>query len=79
VFANRTDRWWLQGVMVGSVTVLVVTGLLVVVFLDHPFQRDGAYIGPGEMETSIRLMDEAFTGDTAMERPCDERGAPIVG
>jgi hypothetical protein len=77
VYANRADRWWVQGLMIGSVTLLVVAGLLVVVFLDHPFQRDGAYVAPDEMQTSIRLMDERSTDALAVERPCDEEGTPV--
>jgi hypothetical protein len=77
LYADRRDRWWVQATMIGSVTVLVAAGLLVVVYLDRPFQRDGAYVGPGEMETSIRLMDEEL-GDLAIALPCDEAGRPIA-
>ena len=77
MFANGTDRWWVQGLMVGSVTLLVVAGLLVVVFLEHPFQRDGAYVSPGEMQTSIRLLEERSTDALAIDYPCDEEGRPL--
>jgi hypothetical protein len=78
LYADRRDRWWVQATMIGSVTTLVVAGLLVVVFLDRPFQRDGAYVGPGEMETSIRLMNEEFDGALATVLPCDEAGRHIA-
>ena len=64
--------------MSGSVAMVVVAGLLVVVFLDRPFQQDGAYISPHEMRTSIRLMGEDFAGDLAIEAPCDEQGRPVT-
>ena len=75
LYADRRDKWWVQAAMSGSVAMVVVAGLLVVVFLDRPFQQDGAYISPHEMRTSIRLMDEDFAGDLAIDAPCDEAGA----
>jgi hypothetical protein len=76
LFADRRERWWVQAAMTGSVSMLVVAGLLVVVFLDRPFQQDGAYVSPHEMGTSIRLMDEEFRGDLAILAPCDDEGRP---
>jgi hypothetical protein len=78
LFADRRDRWWVQAMMTGSVTMLVVAGLLVVVFLDRPFQQDGAYIGPNELRTSIRLMSEGPAGDILIDAPCDEAGRPLT-
>ena len=48
-----------------------------VVFLEHPFQRDGAYVSPGEMQTSIRLLEERSTDALAIDYPCDEEGRPL--
>jgi hypothetical protein len=78
LYADKRERWWVQATMIGSVTSLVVAGLLVVVFLDRPFQRDGAFVGPGEMETSIRLMNEELDGDLTIVLPCDEAGRPTA-
>jgi hypothetical protein len=78
LYADRRDRWWVQAMMSGTVAMVVVAGLLVVVFLDRPFQHDGAYISPHEMQTSIRLMGEDFAGDLAIEAPCDEQGRPLT-
>ena len=38
VFADRRERWT-QAVMVGSITALIVAGLLVVSFLDRPYLK----------------------------------------
>jgi hypothetical protein len=74
VFADRRERWWTQAVMVGSITALIVSGLLVISFLDSPYQEDGAYIAPTEMEASVRLMqDEAGAGS---QLPCNADGRP---
>jgi hypothetical protein len=75
VFADRRERWWTQAVMVGSITALIVSGLLVISFLDSPYQQDGAYIAPTEMETSARLIQDAVAAAGA-QLPCDAEGRP---
>ena len=49
-----------------------------VVFIDRPSQQDGACISPNELRTSIRLMDEEFTGDADIAAPCDEQARPLA-
>ena len=61
--------------MVGSITALIVSGLLVINFLDRPYQEDGAYIAPTEMETSARLIQDEVAGAGA-QLPCDAEGRP---
>jgi len=73
VFADRRERWWTQAVMVGSITALIVSGLLVISFLDSPYQEDGAYIAPTEMETSARMIENEVAG-TGIQLPCDAEG-----
>jgi hypothetical protein len=75
VFADRRERWWTQAVMVGSITALIVSGMLVINFLDHPYEVDGAYIAPHEMETSARLIVDEVAGAGA-QLPCDAEGRP---
>jgi hypothetical protein len=75
VFADRRERWWTQAVMVGSITALIVSGLLVINFLDRPYEVDGAYIAPTEMETSARLIQDEVAGAGA-QLPCDAEGRP---
>jgi hypothetical protein len=77
VFADPRERWWVQAFMIGSVTLLVVAGLLVVVFLDRPYEQDGAYVAPSEMQTTIRLMEREFASDPAFKPPCDDQGRPV--
>lgn len=77
VFANPRDQWWVQALMIGSVNLIVVAGLLVVVILDRPFQRDGAYVAPSEMQTTIRLIEREFGGDPTFQPPCDDQGRPL--
>ena len=74
VFADRRERWWTQAVMVGSISALIVSGLLVINFLDRPYLEDGAYIAPSEMATSARLMQDLAGPDAQL--PCDAEGNP---
>jgi hypothetical protein len=77
LFADPRERSWVQAIMIGSVTLLVVAGLLVVVFLDRPYEQDGAYVAPSEMQTTIRLMEREFAGDPTFKPPCDDQGRPV--
>lgn len=74
LFADRRERWWSQGTMIGSITTLVVSSLLVVNFLDHPFTEDGAYVPPDEMDTTLQLIEDEVSGDPSVTFPCDEQG-----
>lgn len=76
VFADQRERWWTQALMVGSITALIVAGLLVVSFLDRPYMEDGAYIAPNEMATTLRLIEAGVEADQAGLLPCDEQGRP---
>ena len=76
VFADRRERWWTQAVMVGSITALIVSGLLVINFLDRPYLEDGAYIAPSEMATSARLMQDARRPRRPASMRC--RGKPVL-
>ena len=76
IFADRRERWWVQGAMMGTIAGLVVTSLLVIDFLDHPFVEDGAYIPPDEMTTTLRLFEESIANGPPVTFPCDEQGRP---
>jgi multisubunit Na+/H+ antiporter MnhB subunit len=76
VFADRRERWWIQGAMMGSIAGMVVSTLLVIHFLDNPFTPGGTYIAPTEMQTTLRLFDRqlALAQDTSVSFPCNARG-----
>jgi hypothetical protein len=76
VFADRRERWWTQSAMVGSITALIVSGMLVIGFLDRPYQEDGAYIAPTEMATTARLIEDQVA-QAGGQLPCDAEGRPI--
>jgi multisubunit Na+/H+ antiporter MnhB subunit len=76
VFADRRERWWVQGSMMFTLTGLVVASLLVIHFLDSPFARDGTYIAPSEMRTTLQQFEHQVGGDPSVTIPCDDRGYP---
>jgi hypothetical protein len=76
VFADRRERWWTQAIMVGSITALIVSGMLVISFLDRPYLEDGAYIAPTEMERSAQQIEDEVAG-AGVQLPCDAAGQPL--
>jgi hypothetical protein len=73
VQADAGERPWVQGITIGSVTALVIAGLLVVAFLESPYGDHAGGVRPTEMERTLALM-EAEPGRAPL--PCDERGLP---
>ena len=55
---------------IGFVTTLVTAGLLVVVFLDHPYADQSGSVEPTEMRRTLELIDDGSAV------PCDEQGIP---
>jgi hypothetical protein len=77
LLADRRERTWVQGAMIGTITALVVSSLLVVSFLDRPFNQDGAYIPPDEMSTTLRLIEDEISAGPSLTVPCDGQGHPV--
>jgi hypothetical protein len=59
-----------QAALIGSVAILVVSGFLLVLFLDHPYGNAAVGIKPTEMKRSLTILDESYPART----PCDARG-----
>jgi hypothetical protein len=70
-FADRREHFIVQGFLIGAVTTLVVSGLLLVWFLDHPYQNQTGSIKPEEMQRLLPII-EAEHGDAPL--PCDQHG-----
>jgi ABC-type multidrug transport system fused ATPase/permease subunit len=70
-FADRREHFIVQGFLIGAVTTLVVSGLLLVWFLDHPYENQTGSIKPDEMQRLLPII-EAEHGDAPL--PCDEHG-----
>ncbi len=77
-FADRGERWFVQALMMATVTAMVVTGLLLVRFLDRPYQRSGG-IKPRAMRTTLAIMErESERLGPQGSIPCDESGTRVA-
>ena len=59
-----------QGALIGCVATFVASGLLLVVFLDHPYSNTAGRIEPTEMKRTMTILEESYPART----PCDARG-----
>jgi hypothetical protein len=62
-FADRRERRVAQILMIGSVTTLVVSSLLLVKILDNPYGTHAGSIQPDAMRNSLALMQGELAGD----------------
>lgn len=76
-FADSSERAWIQGMFMGGVVSVVVTMLLLLGFLDDPFQDSVGGLQPVAMERSVRIIDQALEAiGTPVTIPCDAAGVP---
>ena len=76
-FADSSEGATTQAVLMGSVATVVVAMLLLIQFLDSPFQEGVGGVRPVAMERTLRIIDEALQAiDERVELPCDARGNP---
>jgi hypothetical protein len=73
-FADRREPLFVQAALVGSVAALVISGLLLIWFLDHPYQDETGSIKPTEMERQLPIVQKEQRGARI---PCDLAGAPL--
>ncbi|MEZ4553340.1 MAG: hypothetical protein AB7L91_12615 [Dehalococcoidia bacterium] len=75
LFADRGERAIAQAAMIGIVTALTVTSLLLVDFLDHPYRNKTGSIRPTSMELALDTMERERHADIVI---CDDRGTPTT-
>jgi hypothetical protein len=74
-YADPTEPALVQALMMGAVTTMVVAGILVVRFLDRPFNDATGSIKPTAMTMTLKGMEDATRGSrTSAATLCDERG-----
>ena len=79
-FADRRERRLSQAGMICAVATMVVVSLLMVQFLDHPFDEQSGSIRPTAMAESLATMDAEDAVVTPGVRPrCDPRGGALPG
>ena len=74
-FADSGEGAVTQGMLMGSVTVVITLLLLVLVFLDHPHGDGAGRIHPTAMERTLHLIDvQTQAIDVTVDPPCDGDG-----
>jgi hypothetical protein len=77
LFADRRERFLPQAVMVGSTTVILVGGLILVWFLSHPYRDELGSIRPSAMERTLdELENDPGSRCRARTPPVTARGRP---
>jgi amino acid transporter len=77
-FADSGERAVVQSLLMGSVVAVIVTLLLLLYALDHPYQPGVGGLDPVAMERSLRLVDEALGAiEVEVALPCGADGAPV--
>jgi hypothetical protein len=76
-YADPAESALVQGMMIGAVTTMVVAGMLVVWFLDRPYENASGSIKPAAMTMTLQRMEaESGASRIGAARLCDERGQP---
>jgi Protein of unknown function (DUF4239) len=73
-FADRRERFIVQGSLIAAIAALVVSGLLLVWFLDHPYENRSGSIKPDEMERQLVVVESEHR---SVPPPCDQDGHPV--
>ncbi len=75
MFADPREHFAVQAMMTGAVTAIVVSGLLIVGFLDTPYDDRSGSIRPTEMERTLKLIEQTRAPSlAALQIPCDVMG-----
>ena len=76
-FADSGEGAVTQAVLMGSVAAVITAMLLLIQFLDSPFQKGVGGVRPVAMERTLRIVDEALRAvDGRVQLPCDAQGNP---
>jgi hypothetical protein len=71
--ADPRERWLVQCTMIAGVAAVVAAGLLLVYFLDHPYEDRTGSIQPTEMRSALAMIQAAEPG---LRPACDQSGEP---
>src|SRR5262249_50371338 len=80
LFADPAERFFSQAVMVGSVTVVILGGLILIWFPSHPFRDQMGSITPSSMERTLNELqtDPTFRRESSLSLHCDAAGRPAA-
>ncbi len=64
----------MQATLIGGVTIVITSTLLLINVLDNPFRPGPGGLKPAAMERSLEIMDEILPLIGGVDPPCDELG-----
>jgi hypothetical protein len=74
-FADSAERAVVQAMLMGSVTAVIVAMLLLLVFLDNPYNQGVGGLRPVAMERALVIIDQELRSlHLDIQPPCDARG-----
>jgi hypothetical protein len=74
-FADSGEPATVQAVQIGSVTMVIVTMLMLIRFLDHPFQSGSGGLRPTAMTRTLVTLEGELQGvGERIPPPCDQAG-----
>jgi amino acid transporter len=74
-FADRSEGAVTQGVLMGSVTIVIALLLFLLIFFDHPHGEGVGRLQPEAMERTISLINsELKLAGIDVSTPCDDHG-----
>ena len=77
-FADHGERAWIQALLAGSVTAVIVASLLVLSSLNRPYERDVGGSTPAAMERTLEIIGAGRAALGLDEpAPCDATGQPL--
>jgi hypothetical protein len=77
-FADSGERAIVQATLIGGVTIVITTTLLLINVLDNPFRTGPGGLKPVAMERTLEILDEVLPIFGGVEPPCDARGVEIA-
>jgi hypothetical protein len=72
LFKDKSEPFGVQAALIGAVTIMTISGLALIWFLDHPYRNEAGSLQPTEMRRTLAIM--ASEGTT--RPPCDAHGQP---
>jgi len=78
-FADSGERVVVQALMMGTVVAVIVSMLLLLQFLNHPFHEGVGGLRPDAMERTLVVIDQDLTQSShQIPIPCDDRGDSLT-
>jgi len=75
-FVDRREHFIVQGSLIAAITTLVLSGLLLIWFLDHPYENQTGSIQPDEMQRELVVIEKEQANAPQL---CDAQGQPLSG